>query len=88
MNKGKIAFIPPFGLCLQIIQYDKEISLKISHIPYKAKIENLQVFITDPERSSFSSINLHSHQGADIKGRRGCSPKSPGCGHSKIDKCS
>ena len=28
----------------------------------------MQVFITDAERSSFSSINLHSHQGADIKG--------------------
>ena len=60
-------FIPTFGLCLQILQQriDHEVSLTFRADEF-LEIDNVQAFVTDPGRSSYSSINFQSHIGTDI----------------------
>ena len=63
----KKVFIPTFGLCLQILQQriDHEVSLTFRADEF-LEIDNVRAFVTDPGRSSYSSINFQSHIGTDI----------------------
>ena len=66
LDLGNSVFIHPFGLCLQITDYDpsKEFVIKIRKTI--SKIKKMQVFITCSRRMTFSNIHLASHQGSLI----------------------
>ena len=69
---GRNVFIYPFGLCMNIFDYDPNEQLILTILSRGIKqnfsFEEMFVFITDPAMLTFSSIDLHSHQFTQIIG--------------------